>query len=293
FQKAENDALRAAYRAAFTHKKYKLMNDLTKIAHDSQQAGEQLFQSKEISRPTFLDIKIQLERTKLAKKNAEIAYQTASRELAVLLGLPENEIIEITDSIENLPDEMPKLNMWIQLKTASPEMHKAYSEVKTAQAKLKQQIAEAGLDYDINTKIAYNTETKYAEITAGVAIPIRIFNRNHGNIQQARSELAAAQKNVERLEKLLEYQFEKLWGEYLAARNSVVSYRGNILQESEESLKAAQKAYRQGEYNTLELLDVQRTFAAVNAEYLDSMNRLIDLHILLEGAMLAGGLEQP
>ena len=292
-QKVLNDATLAAYRVAFAQRKCRLMDDLSVIAQNSQRVGDELLKAKEISRPAFLDIKIQSERTKIVRGDAEIACRTASKELAILLGLPEDDAIEITDAVETMPREILESDLLTRLKSSSPELQKAYADVETAKANLRQQSTESGIDYDTNAKVAYNNEAKNTEFSVGIAVPIKIFNRNQGNIQHARSELEAAQSNVARVETKLAHRFEKQLGEYQIARNRVVSYRDKILAEAGESLNLAQDAYRRGEYNSLELLDAQRTYSTVNIEYLENMSSLMESQTLLEGSLLSGGLDSP
>jgi cobalt-zinc-cadmium efflux system outer membrane protein len=164
--------------------------------------------------------------------------------------------------------------------------------VEAAKARLRQECAEAGLDFDTSARIAYNTETRQNEFSVGVAIPIRIFDRNQGNIQRARSELAASYRNVERVERFLAQRCEVQLGEYRTARNRIVSYEP-ILTESRESLRLTLDAYRRGECDPLELLHAHETFLTVQIEHLDNMNALMESHILLQGALLSGGLEKP
>ena len=292
-QKAENDALLVAYRAAFTQRKCRLMEELTRISQESLRTGSELLKAKEIGRSAFLDIKIQSERTLIARKDAEIAYQTACRELAVLLGIPGNELIEITDSVETLPPAIFSENMLYEIKAASPELRQAYDEVEAAKANVRKECAEAGIDYNTNVKLAYRPETALTEVSLGISVPLRIFDRNQGNIQRVRSELAAAHRNAGRVELLIALRFEKLFGEYETARNRVVSYKERILSEARESLDLALDSYRRGEYGSLELLEAQRTFSTVRIEYLDNLNALMESQVLLQGALLSGGLEKP
>ena len=292
-QKAINDALLMAYHVAFSYRKCLILEELTRISLESQQVGSELLQAKEIGRSAFLDLKIQSERTQIAWQDAEITYKTACQELAILLALPEKELLEITDPVETLPPELNEAALLAEVRSTSPELRQAYAEIETARARLRQQNVEAGIDYDTNAKIAYNTETKQGEFSFGVAVPIRIFDRNQGNILRARSELAASYRNVERLERLIAQKYEKQWGEYRIARNRVVSYKEKILGEARESLDLALDAYRRGEYGSLELLDAQRTLSTVQMEYLDNLSALMESQVLLQGALLSGGLERP
>ena len=291
-QKAVNDAMLTAYRVAFAYRKCLVLEELTQISQDALHVAGELLQAKEIERAMFLDIKIKSEQTRIALRDAEIAYRTACKELAILLGLPDRELIEITDPVETLPMELNESALLTEIQAVSPELRQAYAEVETAKARLKQQYAEAGIDYDTNVKIAYNTETKQNELSVGVAIPIRLFDRNQGNIQRAKSELAASHRNVERLERLLAQRYERQIGEYQIARNRVVSYK-EILSDAREALDLALAAYRRGEYGSHELLEAERTFSNVQIEHLDNMSALMESHILLQGALLSGGLEKP
>jgi cobalt-zinc-cadmium efflux system outer membrane protein len=291
-QKAVNDAMLTAYRVAFAYRKCLVLEELTQISQDALHVAGELLQAKEIERAMFLDIKIKSEQTRIALRDAEIAYRTACKELAILLGLPDRELIDITDPVETLPMELNESALLAEIQAVSPELRQAYAEVETAKARLKQQYAEAGIDYDTNVKIAYNTETKQNEFSVGVAIPIRLFDRNQGNIQRAKSELAASYRNVERLERLLAQRYERQMGEYQVARNRVVSYQ-EILSDAREALDLALAAYRRGEYGSHELLEAEVTFSNVQIEYLDSLYALMESHILLRGALLSGGLEKP
>ena len=292
-QKATNDALLTAYRVAFSYRKCLILEELTQIFQESHQVGRGLLQAQEIGRPAFLDLKIQAERTQIALKDEEIAYRTACKELAILLALPAGELLEITDPVELLMPELNEAALFAEIQSASPELRQAYAEVEAAKARLRQQGVEARIDYDTNAKIAYNTDTRQTEFSLGVAVPVRIFDRNQGNIQRARSELAASQRNVERLEWLLAQRYEKQLGEYQTARNRVVSYRENILPDARELLDSALAAYRRGEYGSHEMLEAKRTYSTVQVEYLDNLNALMESQVLLQGALLSGGLERP
>lgn len=293
WQKVVNDATLASYRVAFAQRKIQLLNELTQLSRESRRAAEVLFQSKEISRSIYLDMKIQSDRMDISLSDADIAYQTACKELSVLLSLPPDELLEISDPIDELPDEVQEAALWTQIRASSPELAQAYANVETAKARLQQECMNAGIDYDTNAKVAYNAETKLTEFSIGVAIPVRIFNRNQGNIQRARSEIAAAHQNVNRVEMQMAQRFQSVYGDYRTARQRVLTYRKSILGEAKESVDLALSAYKKGEYNTLELLDTQRTLSAVQIEYLDNLQLLLEKQILLNGALLTGGLDSP
>jgi len=293
-QKAVNDAMLAAYRAAFAFRKCVILEEHAEISREAQRIGGMLLQAGEIGRAAYLEMQIQVEQGVIDLRDAEIAYRAASRELAILLGLPERDFIAISDSVEALPPELNEATLFAEIRASSPELRQAHAEVDAARARLRQEQAESGLtEYELDSRIAFNTDTRQAEFSAGIAIPLRIFDRNQGNIRRAQLELAAAQRNVERVERQLAQRFEHRFGEYRMARNRVVSYSETILPKTRELLDMMFDTYRRGETTSHELLSIQQMYSAIRVEYLENMNALMESHILLRGALLEGALERP
>ncbi|MGL6193289.1 MAG: TolC family protein [Thermoguttaceae bacterium] len=291
--KVENDALMLGYKVAFAERKLRVMQNLLQIAEEAKRAGAALLEAKELSRAEYLEMKIQAERTRIAFDDTKIAWQTATRELAILLGMPEVRSITVSDQIESIPPEFAADGILQEIRSISPELRQAYANVETAKAKLRQECKEAGIDYDTNAVVAYNTETNDTEFSFGVAVPIKMRNKNQGNIQYAKAQLAAANRNVERTELLISSRFEKLYGDYLTARNRVTAYQDGILAEAKESLDLTLNGYKRGEQSSLELLNAQRTLISVQVEHLDNMCTLMETRVLLSGSLLSGGLEKP
>ncbi|MGL4594674.1 MAG: TolC family protein, partial [Thermoguttaceae bacterium] len=292
-QKAENDALLAAYNVAFSYQKCRILTELTDLSTEAEHFGKSLVAAKEIGRSEYLEMKIQVERTRMALRDAQIQYKTSCRELVLLLKLPETDSIVISDAIEEMPCELFADSLFAEIRAMSPELRHARDEVKMAQSRLKRECAEAGIDYNTNAKVTYNSDTKDAEFSVGVSVPLRIFDRNQGNIQRARSELAAAQRNEQRVELAMATKFQRLFGEYSTARNRVMAYQNGILGEARESLELTMSAYKHGEQSSLELIVVQRTLFSVQIEYLENIQHLVETQLLLQGFLLSGGLEKP
>lgn len=290
-QRVMNDALLVAYQTALAQRKVVLLHELLSISSEALHSSKMLLEAQEISKADYLESKIEAERTGIALRNAEIAHKTAGHELALLLGRSDTEGIYITDAIESLPRDRGETEAMAMLLAQSPELTTAWAQVDAARAHLTRECAEAGIDFDAGAAILYDTEAKETQVSLGVSIPIRVHNRNQGNIYRARSELAAAQRNVERIELLLTTRFHKIFGACLMARNKVESYERSLLAEARESFDLSLGAYRQGEYGALELLNAQRTLIAVQVEHLESLGEFWESHILLEGSLLSGGLE--
>ena len=57
-------------------------------------------------------------------------------------------------------------------------------------------------------------------------------------------------------------------------RRRVVEFRDKILPKAEESLKLIERGYKEGEFNYIDLLDAQRTWAETRISYIESLKNL-------------------
>ena len=126
-------------------------------------------------------------------------------------------------------------------------------------------------------------------ITVGVPLPL--WNRNQGGIQQAQSQVAAAERALDQLELSLENRLAPVFERYANALHQVNTYRTRLLPGSQESLDLARRLYQAGETPYLNLLTAQRSFSQTNLNYLESLRELRSAEAEIEGLLLAGSLD--
>ncbi|MCU0962762.1 MAG: TolC family protein, partial [Pirellulaceae bacterium] len=114
----------------------------------------------------------------------------------------------------------------------------------------------------------------------------QLFDRNQGNILSARADLAAALREVERVELDLRNRFVTAFEQYSNARYEVDVYRTSLLKKAQQSLDLIAIGYREGEFSYLSLLTAQRTYFSANLEYLASLQRLWTQAVSLDGFLL-------
>ena len=96
----------------------------------------------------------------------------------------------------------------------------------------------------------------------GIEIPAPFFNRNQGNIQKGNALARKAKsENLSVYNELLFQLKKKNFNSYNVERKRVVEFRDKILPKAEESLKLIERGYKEGEFNYIDLLDAQRTWA--------------------------------
>ena len=292
-QKVLNDASLAGYRLLVAQHKEYLAQELLKISESAVSAANVLVQAQESPKTDFLQAKIEKNRTQITLNDAVIERETAVKELALILGYLAGTSLEIIDTLDHLPMDIDEDAVLRQLIAESPQLRKARAEQDAARARLYQQQKEAGINVNTGGSLAYNTFEKQTEVSVGIAIPLRVNNRNQGNIMRANSEMMAAVRNIERVERAITAEFHNRFAEYKTAKQRVALYQDSILSEVEESLQLMMQAYRHGQSSYVELLNTQRTLFNVKIEYLDSIGLLMTSGTKIKGYLLDGAFDKP
>ena len=292
-QKVINDASLAGYRLLIAQHKERLAQELLRISESAASAASELVQAQESPITDYLQAKIERNRAQITLNDAVIERETATKALAVLLGYPTEIPLEIADTLEHLPMDIDENAVLHRLLVESPQLRHARAELDAARARWCQEQKEAGINVSSEGSIAYNTVEKQTEFSVGVAIPLRINNRNQGNILKAQSEMMAAARNIERVEKAMTAEFHNRLAEYKTAQQRVALYQDSLLAEIGESSQLMMQAYQHGQCSYVELLNTQRTLFHVKMEYLDSIALLMASSTKLNGYLLEGAFDKP
>lgn len=148
----------------------------------------------------------------------------------------------------------------------SLEVRLANAEREVAQAELRQQRAERRLDPAVGLGVRHVRETGDVGLVGGISMPLRIFDRNQGNIGAAEQGVAAAEAR----------RANALAGTTARARNAIVTVEGAerrvaalekaAIPEASEALRLTQRSYEEGRATLLELLDARNAYVAAERD---------------------------
>lgn len=148
----------------------------------------------------------------------------------------------------------------------SLEVRLAEAERIVAQAELRQQQAERRLDPAVGIGVRHVRETGDVGLVAGISMPLRIFDRNQGNVGAAQQGIAAAEAR----------RANALVSTTARARNAIVTVDGAqrrvaalekaAIPEAAEALRLTQRSYEEGRATLLELLDARNAFIAAQRD---------------------------
>ena len=150
-------------------------------------------------------------------------------------------------------------------------------EVATRALKVARRDRNTDVDLSIavgrNTRV-YNEEAPappFTGVTAGIAVPLKFSNFNKGAVHAARFQEQQAETQYRQA--LLQVQTEVLqaYRNYQSYSKQVEHFEKGMLSQAREVIDGKIYSYNRGEVSLLEVLDAQRTYDEVHAQYIETL----------------------
>src|SRR5712692_4344022 len=111
-------------------------------------------------------------------------------------------------------------------------------------------------------------------VTFGASLPVPIFYQQQGEVQRAEADLRTQTVQRDKAAAQLASEVITAYGAFAASRKLVDRMRGGLLERAQRARDLTRIQYEKGAARLLELLDAQRAFAQVRAEYLQDLHDL-------------------
>ena len=208
----------------------------------------------------------------LNQSNSQL--NSARKRLSALWGNPFPVFEQAYGDVENIP-LVPSFENLLALLENAPAIGIANLEVSARGGSTKLARSQSTPNITISAGIVHNNELGLNQALIGLSVPIPLFDRNQGNVQEAVSLQYKAQDELIALKTQLA---TKLAGEHerlSVARLSAISLREEILPGAQNAFEAANKGFNAGKFNFLDVLDAQRTLFQAKSQYIQV---LLDAH---------------
>lgn len=289
-QRVLTDVRTAFYGVLIAQRKVELANKLVDVSKQAVDASQVLLKALEIPRAGLLQTQVQSQNAKILLRRSENESIAAWRRLTAVIGQPNLPQQPLDGDLEQASNDLDWDEQLARIKSQSPEIAAAVAEVERANWALDR--AHAQVVPDVRMQVAVHHNDLNGDTVTGVqlAMPLPLWNRNQGGIQQAFAEIAAAHENVQRLELSLRERLAAAYQQYATARFQVDNYAKEIIPTAKETLDLVSSGYRLGEVGYLDLLTAQRTYAQTNLSYIDALRDLWQAKLLIEGLLLDDSL---
>jgi cobalt-zinc-cadmium efflux system outer membrane protein len=105
----------------------------------------------------------------------------------------------------------------------------------------------------------------------GLSLPLPLFNRNQGGIQEARNRLSKGEEERRAAEARLSAALSEAYRALSTAHIEVSSLEERVLPGAAQAFEAVNEGYRLGKFGILDVLDAQRTFFGSRAQHLRAL----------------------
>ncbi len=260
----------AVYDMLLAQEMMELARQAEEIARDVYKAKESISED-EYSQEVLISIEIELSEAEMDVLNAEKDLKIARRQLALLLG--ENELFP-GECRETLEREY-KIPEYSQLKNCllskNPEIlvHTVREEQGTNL--LRYAKSERIPDVELSVGVRQFNEDDTYSFVSGISLPLPLFNRNQGGIQEAliNQKKLEVEKNAEI--NSLSLELDEHYRTFTLLEKEITVFKERILPKAEEMLKKIMEGYEKKEIPYIGVLEARRKHIETQKKYIETL----------------------
>lgn len=243
---------------------------------------ERLLKEGERTRGDVERIRIQLDSARIGQADAEEALRTTLRRFAPLLRLSPitAETIPLRGTIADRAPPPPPgeelvriaLNNRADLVAFRLGTGLAQADARLARAERFQDVYLLYQPYTFQDNAPFNTKSAHSW-ALGVTVPLPLYNRNQGNIERARVNVAQTRTQLASAELKVQTEVRQAEQEYHVTRAAVEHIERDLLPGAERVRDEAFRRYGQGEAAIVDYLLAQREYNDIVRQYRDTQVR--------------------
>ena len=155
----------------------------------------------------------------------------------------------------------------------------ALQDKEVAAKALKVARRERNTDVDLSVTVSRNARVHNEEapappftgVSASIAIPLKLSNFNKGTVRAARFRAQQAELRYEEARLQVQTEVMQAFWTYELSRKQVAQYDNGLLRQAEAVMEGKRYSYQRGEASLIEVLDAQRTYDDVQAQYIETL----------------------
>jgi cobalt-zinc-cadmium efflux system outer membrane protein len=247
-----------------------LAERLLELSRQAQSAVTQRVQAGRDSPVDALRAGVASSESRIERQKAEKTLAAARRSLAALWGSGTpmfasasgdwSEITPLT-SVDLSPDAI----------AGNPDVARWEAEQRGRRAVMDLEKAKAIPNVTATGGARRFPQTDDSAFVVGLAVPLPLFDRNQGGIEEAIANLAGARQQYEAVRVKTLATLSEAANALAAAHDEVTTLKSEVLPAAQQAFEAVQQGYLQGKFDYLYVLDTQRTLFQTQAQYIDSI----------------------
>ncbi len=260
----------AFYETLGAQKLLALNEDILLLAEEMYSAVNARVEAGKVSPVEKIKAKSVLLNQELELAKAERDNRAATEELFPLLGISTQEFAALEGDLENSIDLSEKEHYLVLLEN-NPLLKSVEERINLKNADIALQKSERFPDVEIGAGYRDVNDTGEHSWSVEFSFPVKIFNRNQGNIRAAEYRLAGAEEEKKSVLLELEKELSRIYYSAETLQLEAVTLRDEIVPCAEKVYESAVEGYRLGKFDYLEVLDAQRLFFESQRKYIQAL----------------------
>jgi cobalt-zinc-cadmium efflux system outer membrane protein len=282
-KKSFTDALAGRESVALAEQNLQGLDELERIQRFRAERGD-------ISELELL--RIQVQRFAFERDAADARQALSAAKIALRAAAGPDRIAEEFDLVGELAvtDIAPtQSDLYRRALANRPDLRAAEAASEKATADIR--LARANAWWDVTPQVEYQRIGPDNTIGFGIGLPIRIFDRNQGEIARTRAEAQRVEAAREAVAIQALSEVDTALVALRTAQQKLTVLRDTYLPKAKQARDTTEFAYRRGGVSLLDYLDAQRTYRDTAAEYLRTLGSYWTSFYQLETAV-GGSLEK-
>jgi cobalt-zinc-cadmium efflux system outer membrane protein len=265
------NAVRAFDSLLYRQAKLGVVEEFLRLNEKATEQVGQLVERGTLRPPDLILARTEVNTVRTQIGLSQTAVESAKRELARALGMYAIDM-PLQGTLERAVPGADEDHLLDAALEHRPDLFARRSAVTEAEARVQLQLADrfgnpkVGPAYQVN-------ETKVEFIGGQVSVPLPLFNRRQGEVQQLKEQQAQAMLYLRQTEVEVRQDVHAAFTRLVTARTWVDNYRKQVLPDLRKSLEDMDRLFRQGQagVDVLRVLDVRRALLRAQDGYMDAL----------------------
>ncbi len=206
----------------------------------------------------------------LAAREAAQMLEAARRQLQSLWGPAGPRFDQAVGTLSEV-DPVPSFATLRPLLTQHPALAQFAARRALQQSTLQLARARRIPNLNLVAGLVRYGNTGIQAFRLGLRLPLPLFDRQQGNIQEARYRLLQTETEAEAVRQALIRRLALAHARLLTSYQAVQQLQQEVLPAAREIFAVIEQGYREGKFDLLTVLDAQRTLLETTNQYLDAL----------------------
>jgi len=254
------DVLAAQQRLTLTQQIHELANQTTVTTSARVQAGKVSPVEETKAKVARASVQIELMR-------AQKELEAARKRLAAGWGSTTPRFETVNGHLESI-QAPASLDSLAQRLSKNPDLARWATEITQRQALITMEKSKAIPDVTATVGASKFLMPGDYALVVGFSVPLPVFDRNQGRIQEAEHRLTKAEDELRSTQIRIATALNTAYQALDTAHSEIITLQQDILPGAQSAYDAAREGYRLGKFSFMDVLDAQRTLFGAKNQYL-------------------------